>query len=182
MKVKVQKKKQVFKYKHTVDSEAKFIAYISEIVDDHIENRYMNKLYHYKTNNKVFNMLYYIDDSLSSKIYEWCKETNVKPIKSSLLNDNFINDYLDFINYINEKYKFGTFTTIKKIYNPANDNFYLVLFTFNDQEIKNIKVIKKDNKDKDIKLIQLKEFNKINVKKYKKKTFFERINTKNKKK
>lgn len=112
MKVKI-KKKTVLKYKHEVDSKAKFIAYISEIVDDHIENRYMNKLYHYKTNNKVFNMLYYIDDSLSSKIYEWCKATDIKPIKLSLLNDNFINDYLDFINYINEKYKFGTFTTIK---------------------------------------------------------------------
>lgn len=112
--------------------------------------------------NKFFDDHFKINNKLNDKIYKWCSKHS-KPIAT--IDSKFVISPKDLLKFLHKKSFSTRFTIIKKIYNENLKNFYYVAFTFDDEKILEINLIKIFNDD-GVKLIELPQWKTIKPEEY----------------
>lgn len=127
-------------------------------------NNRVGNAYNSFFDTKFFNSHFKIGAKLNDMIYSWCSKL-AKPIsRSDAENDS---QYENLSRFLPHKYNKNTqFTIIKKIWGK-NEKLYFVAFTFDDEKILEIKLVKMLNPE-NAELVKLSQWNKIDPKEYKK--------------
>lgn len=124
-------------------------------------NNRVGNAYNSFMDTKFFNSHFKIDTKLNDMIYSWCSKL-AKPISRSDEKDSQYRNLSRFLPHD----LLPQFYIIKKIWGP-NEKFYFVAFTFDDEKILEIKLVKMLNPE-NAKLIKLPQWNNIDPKEYKK--------------
>lgn len=124
-------------------------------------NNRIGNAYNSFMDTKFFNSHFKIDTKLNDMIYSWCSKL-AKPISRS---DEKNSQYKNLSRFLPHNL-FPQFYIIKKIWGP-NEKFYFVAFTFDDEKILEIKLVKMLNPE-NAKLIKLPQWNNIDPEEYKK--------------
>ena len=127
-------------------------------------NNRVGNAYNSFMDTKFFNSHFKIDTKLNDMIYSWCSKLD-KPISRS--DAEYDTQYKNLSRFLPHKFASTEFHIIKKIWGP-NEKLYFVAFTFDDEKILEIKLVKMLNPD-NAKLIKLPQWKTINPEEYKKK-------------
>lgn len=126
-------------------------------------NNRVGNAYNSFMDGKFFNSQFKIDTKLNDMIYSWCSKL-AKPISRSDEKDT---KYKNLSRFLPHKFATTQFHIIKKIWGK-NEKFYFVAFTFDDEKILEIKLVKLLNPE-NAKLVELPQWKTIDPKEYKKK-------------